>query len=283
MFNNDDVQKIKIQKMCYIHIFFYFYKMKSLKLILLFVFCSVSAQKSLPFDSLKLKDVQDFFADDYGNIYLYKNKDFSFTKYDSLGKQQGRIMMTLPFRVQSVQNPLNIVLFSENTQELKFLDQNLNEIQKVDFRQKFGFVKSAYAEDLLQIWLLDESTKRLIQYNFRNDFIINSYPVNLDFDRIKAMLVFENLLYTISENLFSVYNFKGEKIFEKEIANPQKLYRENSSIYIIAQNLIEKFSFPDSCEMVFLRENSQFVDKNSSSYFELKQGKLYIYKLKNKQ
>ena len=40
-------------------------------------------------------------------------------------------------------NPLSIMLFSENAQELKVIDQNLNEIQKVDFRLNFGFIKAA--------------------------------------------------------------------------------------------------------------------------------------------
>lgn len=110
-------------------------------MILVFVFCSFSAQKSLPLDTLKLKEAKDMLADDYGNLYVYKNKDFSLTKYDSLGKQIGQMMLTVPFKVQSVQNPLSVPLFSENAQELKFVDQNMNEIQRVDFKQNSGLLK----------------------------------------------------------------------------------------------------------------------------------------------
>lgn len=263
-------------------IFFYFYIMKIFSFLFLALFCTVSAQRKLPFDSLKLKDTRDFFTDDYGNIYLYKNKDFSFTKYDSVGKQLGRIMMTVPFRVQNVQNPLNIFLFSENAQELKLIDQNLNEIQKVDFTRKFGFVKAAYAEDLQQIWLLNESTKRLIQYNYRQDLTINSYPFNYDFEKLIGILVFENRLYTINENYFTVYNFKGEKLAEFSVENPRKLYRENDSIFLISKNEIRKFRFPSDFKVVFNQKDSQIVDKNSSSYLELKAAKLYLYNLENK-
>ncbi|MGC4128430.1 MAG: hypothetical protein QM564_02485 [Bergeyella sp.] len=253
--------------------------MKFLRFILLFLFCSVSAQKILPFDSLKMKDVTDFFIDDYGNFYLYKNRDFSFAKYDASGKQLGKVMMTVPFRVQSVQNPLNIFLFSENAQELKMLDANLNEIQNINFRQKFGFVKSAYAEDLQQIWLLDESTKRLVQYNYRNDRIINSFPLNFDFERIISVLVFEGKLYVINDECFTVYDFQGNELFRKPIENPQKLYRQNEKIFIITKNKILDFSFPESIKTVFQKEDSQIVDKNSSSYFELKGCKFYLYKI----
>ena len=111
--------------------------LRILNIFFLFSFFAVSAQRQLPFDSLKLKDIKELFADDYGNIYLYKNKDFSFTKYDSLGKQKGKLLLTLPFKIQSVQNPLSIPSFSKNAQELKLFDQNLNEIQKINFREKF--------------------------------------------------------------------------------------------------------------------------------------------------
>lgn len=103
------------------------------KIVFLFLFCSLSAQKTLAFDTLKLGTAKDVFTDDYGNIYLYQNKDFSFTKYDSSGVQKAKLMLTLPFRIQSVQNPLNIPSFSENAQELKFYDKNLSEIKQLIF------------------------------------------------------------------------------------------------------------------------------------------------------
>ena len=51
-------------------------------------------------------------------------------------------MFPQPFKIQSVENPLNIFLFSENGQEIKILDQNLNEIQYLNLYQKFGHVKA---------------------------------------------------------------------------------------------------------------------------------------------
>lgn len=253
--------------------------MKIALLFLVFFSFSFPAQEKLPFDTLKLREVQDFFADDYGNIYLYKNKNFSFTKYDSIGNQLGQLMMTVPFRVQGVNNPLSIFLFSENAQELRMLDQNLNEIQRIDFTQKFGFVKAAYTEDLQQIWILDSSSKRLIQYNYRQDTLVNSYPLNFNFDPLIAILVYDNLLYALYEQEFSIYNFRGKKLASYPVIQPRKLYRENNTIYVITKNEIKKISLHNTLETVFSKIKSQFVDKNSTSYFELKAGKLYIYKI----
>lgn len=246
-----------------------------------FVFCTVSAQKVLPFDTLKLKEARDMLADDYGNVYLYRNKDFSFTKYDSLGKQIGKMLLTVPFKVQSVQNPLSITLFSENAQEVKFVDQNLIEIQKLDFKQKFSYIKHAYAEDLQQIWLLDESMKRLIQYNFRNDTTINSYPFAVSFDDLIDLLVFENKVYVLTKNQFIVYNLKFEKIFETQVENGKRFRRENDVILIIAKNTIFKYIPEKELVKIFEDPEAQIVDKNSLAYFEIKDNKLYLYSLEN--
>ncbi len=250
----------------------------------MFVFCSLQAQKFLPLDTLKLKEARDMLADDYGNLYIYKNKDFSLTKYDSLGRQIGKMMLTVPYKVQTVQNPLSVPLFSENAQELKFVDQNMNEIQRVDFKQKFGFIKMAYAEDLQQLWLLDESMKRLIQYNFRNETIINSYPFDASFDDLTDLLVYENKVYILTRQHIRVYTFKFEKIFEAPIENGKRFRRENENVLVITQNAILKYGPEKEMVKIFQDPDAQIVDKNTLSYFEIKANKLYLYSLeKNRE
>lgn len=218
-------------------------------------------------------------ADDYGNLYIYKNKDFSFTKYDSLGKQLGKMMLTVPYKVQSVQNPLSLALFSENAQEMKFVDQNMNEIQKVDFKQKFGFIKMAYAEDLQQLWLLDDSTKRLIQYNFRNDTTINSYPFDVSFDDMMDLLVFETKVYILTRKHIRVFSLKFEKLFEAPLENGKRFRRENDVVLVVADNSILKYDPEKGMVKIFEDKDAQIVDKNILSYFEIKANKLYLYNL----
>lgn len=218
-------------------------------------------------------------ADDYGNLYIYKNKDFSLTKYDSLGKQLGQMMLTVPYKIQSVQNPLTVALFSENAQEMKFIDQNMNEIQRVDFRNKFGFIKMAYAEDLQQLWLLDDSTKRLIQYNFRNGTIINSYPFDASFDELSDLLVYENRVYILTKKQIRVYTFKFEKIFEADLENGKRFRRENEAVLVITDHSVVKYVPEKELVTLFTHPGARIVDKNTLSYFEIKANKLYLYSL----
>ncbi|WP_080779662.1 hypothetical protein [Chryseobacterium phocaeense] len=253
--------------------------MKLFNIVLIFFFCTLAAQKSLPLDTLKLKEAKDMLADDYGNLYIYKNKDFSLTKYDSLGKQLGKLMLTVPYKVQTVQNPLSVPLFSENAQEMKFVDQNMNEIQRIDFKQKFGFIRMAYAEDLQQLWLLDDSTKRLIQYNFRNNTTINSYPFDASFDDLMDLLVFENKVYILTRKHIMVYSLKFEKIFEAPLENGKRFRRENEVILVIADNSILKYDPEKGMVKIFGDPDAQIVDKNILAYFEIKANKLYLYNL----
>lgn len=254
-------------------------KLRLIYLICIFIFCSSAAQKVLPLDTLKLKEAKDMLADDYGNLYIYKNKDFSFTKYDSLGKQIGKMMLTVPYKVQSVQNPLNVPLFSENAQEMKFVDQNMNEIQRIDFKQKFGFIRMAYAEDLQQLWLLDDSTKRLIQYNFRNDTTINSFPFDVSFEDFMDLLVYESRVYILTKNHIRIYSLKFEKLFEAPVNNGKRFRRENDNILVITNNSILKYVPEKGMAVLFEDLDAQIVDKNILSYFEINGNKLYLYSL----
>jgi hypothetical protein len=177
-----------------------------------------------------------------------------------------------------VKNPLNIPLFSENTQELRFFDQNLNPIQTINFRQKLGLIKMAYTEDLQQVWLLDGSMKRLIQYNFRQGNVINSFPMDFDFEEICDMLVFDNRLFLLKEDSLLIYNFRSEKILEIPVVDAKRFRRENFDILIVCKNTVQKLE-NNTLKIIFNAPDSQIVDKNSSSYFAIKGNKLYLYKI----
>lgn len=253
-----------------------------LNLCAIFFFWAVSAQTVFAVDSVKLREATDLQIDDYGNLYLYKNKDLSLTKYDSLGKQMGKLMLTLPFKIQSVQNPLNIPLFSENAQELKFYDQNLNLIQTINLQQRFGFIKMAYAEDLQVVWLLDESSKLLIQYNFRQNSVINAFPMNFDFEGILDMLVFENRLYVLKKDRFAAFDFKSRPIFGAAVQNGKRIRRENENLLVMSRDAIQQLQ-QNELKTIFSAANSRIVDKNSATYFAVVANKLYLYRVQKEQ
>ncbi|WP_260391340.1 hypothetical protein [Riemerella anatipestifer] len=174
--------------------------MRTLVFVISFWVANLAAQVIIPIDEKVLKSVQDIFIDDYENIYLYQNNDFSFTKYNIQGQKQGRMMMVFPFKVQSVQNPLNIVLFSENQQEIKMLDQNLNEIQSLKPSQSPSYISHLYMENLQFMWLLNPMSKTLLQYHFRENRLLNSFVLDIDFNDIKDFIVDNGFLYYLQND-----------------------------------------------------------------------------------
>lgn len=217
---------------------------------------------------------QDFAVDDYGEAYVSRMKDFSLTKYDSLGRKTAEQMFTLPFRILSVQNPLEISLFSQNAQELRFLDRNLNEIRTISFRHLFGNITSAFTENNEQVWLMESAGKRLMLYSTRTETVQKSFPLELDFDNIKDFQVYKNQIFLLLSNRFIIMNLDGQKIFDKEISNDRRLRRENRTFYIISKTEIYKYSSGGSFEKIYSSENSDFVDKNSNSFIALKEGRI---------
>lgn len=226
---------------------------------------------------MQTKDIQELLGDDYGNIYFYRNKDLSFTKYDSIGTQLGKVMLTFPYKIQSVTNPLNIVMFSENAQEIKFLDQNLNEIQKINLSMTFGFIRAVYAEDLQYAWMVDESNKTLIQYNFRSSSVISSFPFNINLQSMKDFIVYNNEIYVLRENTFEVYNTQSTLLYSTTITDARKLRRINNDILIFADQTIRKFDGKDLSE-IFQNKSAKIVDKNNAGFLALIKDKLYLYK-----
>jgi hypothetical protein len=98
----------------------------------------------------------------------------------------------------------------------------------------------AYAEDLQQLWLLDDSTKRLIQYNFRNDTTINSFPFDISFEDLMDLLVYETKVYVLTKKHIRIYNLKFEKLFEAPVENGKRFRREMMP-FCYCQNSILKY------------------------------------------
>ncbi|MEC5394401.1 hypothetical protein [Bergeyella sp. RCAD1439] len=239
------------------------------------------SQKVLPLAALPLTESSEVYADDYLNTYLYEKQNFSFTKYDVSGKVVGRQMFTVPFAVRSVTNPLKVVLFSQSAQEIRFLDAYLNEVQRLSVG-RFGFISTVYTEDLQQVWLLDDSEKRLIQYNFREDRVINSFPFFIGYHDLRDFLVYEGKVYVLTEDFLRGYTFSAEKICEIQIDGATRLVRKGAAIFVVSDSgLFRLDSNNQQAATLVKKEEGKIVDKNSSAYFVLTEGKLYLYPLEN--
>ncbi|MBS1549756.1 MAG: hypothetical protein JSS94_07825 [Bacteroidetes bacterium] len=250
-------------------------------LCFLLLFSLVQAQKVFPLDEVKLQGVTDAMVDDYANVYLYKNQNFSWTKYDNQGKEIGRLMLTQPFQIQEVQNPLTIPMFSKNAQKIQLVDGYLTEIQMVDLSFNFGNITNAYIEDLQQVWLLDEANHRLLQYFYRDNKVINSFPVSFSFSGIQAMMVYQQKILLMRDQSFEVYDFYNRLLYQQPISNGKKIQRENDVFYLLCQHeIIQVDDFFGKSKSIFQDLDAEILAKNSNSIFVIKENKIYIYPFK---
>lgn len=250
-------------------------------LALLWICCWVGfvAQEHLSiYDGLH-DNVDDFLVDDYNNLYCL-DPNLGFTKTDASGRLQGRLLLAFPFRVQTVQNPLNLVFFSRTRQQIKWFDHKLNEIQNLSLID-FGFVTSVYAEDLQQIWLWDDIGKRLVQYHFRDKKIIKAYPFYTEDSAMVDILVYNQRLYALRLDGLRVYTFSGQLLQNFDLKHGKRLRRENDTLWVIAQNEIYRLEEGKWLEKVFQGQENAIVDKNTTAFFEQREGKFYIYPIKN--
>lgn len=223
--------------------------------------------------------VTDVLLDDFYNTYVFRDADFTLSKYTPRGNLVSSLRLTQPFKIQSVENPLNIFLFSENVQELRILDANLNEIQRLPFYEHFEHIKAAYVEDLQYVWLLDDSRKTIIQYQFRDGKVISSFPLKMDMDGILDFLVYQNRIYILKTNAFHVFTLSGKEIWSTEILDGRKLRREKDGIYVVSTKSIAQYTPENKLKTVFSAQNFSIVEKNSGHYLAWMDDKFYLYPL----
>lgn len=219
-----------------------------------------------------LQSVADFEADDYGNVYLYRSGNFSATKLDSLGRMQGRLLQAVPFRLQSIQNPLQITMFSEALQEVRLYDGNLAEIQRIPLRE-FGYIRSAYLQDQQMLWLADVAGRRIIQYDYRQNQLISSIYFPEDLSSLQDFLFFEGKFYLLRAGKFEVYDKNLTLLLALEAKDAIQLRRDNATIFVTFPTSLSRF---DGAALIPLLPEipGGIIDKTASRIYLLKDGKL---------
>jgi hypothetical protein len=181
-----------------------------------FILCSVLAhcQYTNPVASQMSEqfiEADEYIGDDsYGYQYFIKNNVFfkiknkEFVQYKNLSL--GKISKV------DIQNPLRIVLFYENFNTTISLDNQLNEVQKINFSEKpEGIIPTAIGiSSQNNLWVFNSLNQQLGLYNF----VKNSYQtIGLPFEKnIKNYTSDFNYFYWIDEsNQFYSADIFGKK------------------------------------------------------------------------
>lgn len=113
------------------------------------------------------------YADNLDNVYLLSDKD-ELLKYDAKGKLKWRYSNNRFGKLHSVDvsDPLRVVLFYADFQQVVVLNNNLNEITSYSFARSSNLMVSAVASgNNNSLWIFERTTNSLIKLssNFTED------------------------------------------------------------------------------------------------------------------
>ena len=241
--------------------------------LLLFSMLSIWGQKKSPFllSTQSIPGSTFIGIDVLSNLYYIENNVF-FKKNKSQIWQYKNLNLGKITKID-LQNPLKIVLFYEDFNSAILLDNQLNEIQKINFSEVNPSIIATAVGIASQnrLWVFDAVTQKLGLYNYLNGdfkFITTSFQGNFKYYESDF-----NIFQWIDENLnwFSC-DVYGKITFIRKISDFDKIQILNSNSVLFSNG--EHLYFQDF--KLEKTEEVQNVDK-SSDYFSYKEQILSIF------
>ncbi|MFT5103685.1 MAG: hypothetical protein ACI86C_001345 [Candidatus Latescibacterota bacterium] len=243
-----------------------------MKWICIFTFLissSLFSQELIAIASFPLAASSFIGVDGYGNTYAIDNgvlhktgpvQDFGFTDF-SLG----------PISTVDIINPLKIVVFYESTNTVVFLDNKLNEIERLLLTNnpELANISAATNAGNNRLWLFNTNTQQLELFNFRTT---TSTTISQPFPgKFIAMASNFNYCYILTEKSLRSFNRYGSLLAEIPSEGFKHVFLSDdtcvalnkSGLYFLNKGAFNLLKLPPS--------------KNSIKDLYLSQEFLYIY------
>lgn len=152
-----------------------------------------------------------------GNLYFLATNNRTVLRVDSLGNPLGNFSPPARGRIASIDawNPMKILLFYEDRQELLLLDRFLRPIgnttlQDVNYT---GTAKTASLASDDSFWLFDETNLTLSKLDLQLRKVTVETPLNLILDKerfnVKQLREYQNMVYLLDANGIFVFDNLG--------------------------------------------------------------------------
>ena len=137
-------------------------------------------------------------------------------------------------------NPFEITLFYEDYNTVIQLDNQLNEINRVDFNflNTIKTLRYAATANNKRLWIFDDNSLQLEVYNFETEQTeVATLPINHEVNQIKSNY---NFCCINTNKGFLLYNIYGNLLYENKIENVEKfcwhhdflVYIQNEKLYL---------------------------------------------------
>lgn len=187
-------------------------------------------------------------VDHYKNTYFIKDQvlhkkggdgNFMFNDF-----QLGRITSV------DIINPLNVVVFFQDTNTVILLDNKMNEIQRINFNNlpQFMNVSTATNAGSNSLWLFNVGTQQLELFNYRSSVqTVVSHPFP---GKLLSQASNFNYCFTLTEAKLYAYNVYGSLLNEVPSEGYEKIVQQNENLVALQENSL--YYIPD-----FARRNKE--------------------------
>ncbi|MBC5993058.1 hypothetical protein [Pontibacter cellulosilyticus] len=180
-----------------------------------------------------------------GNIYfLAPNR--SLLRIDSLGNALGTFSPPSRGRIASIDawNPMKILLFYEDRQELFLLDRFLRPIGNTTLRDinYKGTAKAAALASDDSFWLFDETNLTLSKLNMQLRQVTIETPLNLILEKerfnVKQLREYQNMVYLLDANGIFVFDNLGNYKRKLPIAGVDYINFMGNELYFVKAGVL---------------------------------------------
>ncbi len=243
--------------------------MKHLLFLFFFSCFSLVAQELKPVSSRPLEATTFIGVDAYKNTYyinesvLHKQGpegDFAFKDF-----QLGNISSV------DIINPLKLVLFHEDTNTVVFLDNRLNEIERINFNNLPEFINISTATNAgnNRLWVFNVDTQQLELYNYRSN---SKTTISQPFaGKLMSQASNFNYCFILTENMLLSFNIYGSLLSETEAKGFSMIAQQGDVLVALKESSLFR-STENSFEAVKLP-----ISENNIKDLFITQEFLYIY------
>jgi hypothetical protein len=243
--------------------------MKGILLFFLFTPVFLFSQELKLVRSTDLKVDHFIGIDSYKNTYIIEDGVFHKTGPD--GSPVFNDFQLGSISTVDIINPLKIVLFYEDMNTVVFLDNKLNEIERINFNNLTDYINISTATNAgnNRLWIFNIISQQLELYNYRaNTKATVSQPFA---GKVISQASNFNYCYALTENKLRAFNVYGSLLFEIEAKGFTKIVQHEKTVVGLKGN-----------ELFFISENSIKpiklpVYENLIKELQLTKDFLYIY------
>lgn len=249
--------------------------MKHLNLFLFFISLQLFGQQMVEIDSQPLAADGFVGIDSYKNMYF--TKEMVLHKKGPLGDFVFRDYQLGPITSVDIINPLNVVVFYEQVNTVLFLDNRLNEIERVNFNNLPEFINVGAASNAgnNRLWIFNIDTQQLELYNYRSgQKTLISQPIDANVISLASDF---NYCWVLTSDAILSYNIYGSFLNEIRSEKNLRIVYQNNRLLAVSANGISFFKNPVSKVEVSVVQLKLPLPENTIKDLQLTQDFLYIY------